>query len=231
MKIVKVPSDLGSLGRNKTKKAADAKLQDMFGGGKKPLGLLDEKPEEEKDEGLFSWAGSILTTIGEVWPYILIALIIVIIAYLLLTKAWERKDLEKNAQKWWAVLLGSKKESRTFLSLFFGVSILLILIMYPLVKLSQEDTPKADVSGETQGVQDSIVARGLLLRVLPKATSQGYLIYAEQDSNSKPIYTANDGEEFDVIDETENWYKVVVDNDIQGWIQKSSIKSVTQKKE
>ena len=190
-----------------------------------------EEPKEGEDKGFFYSIGSILTTIKDVWPYILIALIIVIIAYLLLTKAWERKDLEKNAQKWWAVLLGSKKESRTFLSLFFGVSILLILIMYPLVKLSQEDTPKADIEGETQGVQDSTVAGGLLLHVLPRSTSQGYVIYAEQDSNSKPIYTANDGEEFDVIDETENWYKVVVDNDIQGWIQKSSIKSVTQKKE
>ena len=187
-----------------------------------------EEPTEEKEEGFFSFIGSIFTTVFDIWPYILIALIIVIVAYLLLDKAWKRKDLEKNAQKWWAVLLGSKKETRTFLSLFFGVSILLILIMYPLVRLSQEDTPKADIEGDTQGVQDSTVAGGLLLHVLPRSTSQGYLIYAEQNSNSKPIYTANDGEEFEVIDETEGWFKVKVSEDIIGWLEKTSVRSVTK---
>ena len=188
----------------------------------------DEQPQEEEKDGFFAKIGSIFRGIGDVWPYILIALIIVLLAYFLLEKAWKRKDLEKNANKWWAILLGSRKESRAALSLFFGLGILLILLFFPLVKLSQEDTIRADVDGETQGVQRDNTAGGLLLHVLPRATKYGYLIYKEQDLESEPIYTANDGEEFKVIDETNEWFKVEVNKDITGWLHKTSVRSVTK---
>ena len=77
--------------------------------------------------------------------------------YIVLTQLWKAKVLKKYLNKWWAIVLGSKMISRAALSLVFGLTSLLLLILLPLTKLDHEDVLIADVSGETQGVQDTVI--------------------------------------------------------------------------
>lgn len=187
----------------------------------------EEENKEEKSTG-FS-IGSIFKDVSVYLPYILISIVIVLVAYLLIGLMWKRKDLEPKKDKLWAVALGSKKPSRMGLSVVIGVMVLLILLFYPLYnKINERE--KLDVSGETQGATDSKVEMGAL-NVLPTPSQQDFLVYEKEDLNSKVLYQATEGEQFNVVLETENWYQVLLKDGTNGWLPKGLVKStVTEEK-
>lgn len=105
---------------------------------------------------------------------------------------------------------------------------MLILILYPLLSLKHEGYEFED--GETQGAQDSKLEYPTL-NVFPAIEVNGYLIYESASTDSKPLYTANEDEEFDVQEERGDWYKVLLKDGTYGWLQKSIVKSkLTQDK-
>lgn len=185
---------------------------------------IPAEKEETKEETkpVFS-IGSIFKDILPSLPYIAISILIVLISYLLIGLIWRRKDLQSAKEKIWAVILGSKKHSRIGLSFFIGLSILLLLIFYPLVS-EIDHRNELDVNGDTQGVQDNKVEKAYL-NVLPEVTEQEFLIYETQDTNSKVLYKASDGENFEVLNETEKWYQIVLKDGSSGWLEKSLVKS------
>jgi hypothetical protein len=164
----------------------------------------------------------------QTWPYTLIAIMMFVIAYLLLEKLWEGKGRTKKAKSWWGIVLGSKKLSRLGFSFFLSLTILLLLILYPLTKEQYKEPEILDIYGQTQGVADTSIAGGVLLYVLPGQQESKYIIYAQPDTTSRVIYEAQDGEEFSVVEETEGWFKVEIDLTTTGWLNKTAVKDVTK---
>ena len=134
--------------------------------------------------------------------------------------------MEKHREKPWAILLGSKQLTRAALSFAVGFIILVAILLYPTltmeVKEVSEETPLVtEETGETQGVQDTDFS----LNVFPSIEVPRYVVYIEPDTNSEVVYTAMENEEFDVIEETEDWYKVSLEDGNTGWLQKAIVKS------
>jgi hypothetical protein len=188
---------------------------------------IPEEKTEEKESG-FGMLNSILADVKENLPYILIAVIFLIAIYYLLEKMWRMKDLRQKTEKWWAILLGSKKYSRMVLSFILALQIMLILILYPLLSLKHEGYEFED--GETQGAQDSKLEYPTL-NVFPSIEVKGYLLYESPNTNSKSIYTAGEDERFEVEEESGDWYKVLLKDGTYGWLQKSIIKAIEKKSE
>ncbi len=188
------------------------------------VNIPGEDKEDTEEEKTGFQIGSIFSNFKETLPYILISIIIVLVAYLLITLMWKRKDLQYAKEKIWAVMLGSKKYPRYVLSFVIGLLTLLVLIFYPLV--SQESiVTEVNEEGETQGVQD--IQNPNPLNVIPGDKLKKYVIYEEDDINSKVIYEAQEGETFNVIQETDQWYTVELSDTRIGWLQKNMVKSTT----
>ena len=190
----------------------------------------EKTPDEEVEKTPF--INSIMGDIGSNLQHILISIFILIIVYILLDLIWKKKDLKEETQKWWAVLLGSKTLTRALLSFFIALQIMLILILYPLVGMDRKNIPNTPEveeteSGETQGVKD---VKYKPLDVLPSIEVDGYNIYEKADTNSKVIYIARENETFDVVEERDGWYKVLILDDdyeiLYGWLPQSIVKSV-----
>lgn len=190
----------------------------------------EKTPDEEVEKT--SFINSIMGDIGSNLQHILISIFILIIVYILLDLIWKKKDLKEETQKWWAVLLGSKTLTRALLSFFIALQIMLILILYPLVGMDRKNIPNTPEveeteSGETQGVKD---VKYKPLDVLPSIEVDGYNIYEKSDTNSKVIYIARENETFDVVEERDGWYKVLILDDdyeiLYGWLPQSIVKSV-----
>ena len=185
--------------------------------------------DTQDDQKTTTGISSVIKDILPLLPYILISVVIVLSAYLLLGLMWKRQDLQYAKDKVWGAVLGSKKYTRYGLSLVIGLSVLLILLWYPVVsEISQRD--RLDINGQTQGVQDTKLVDGSL-NVLPNNSVHEYPIYQEQDRDSKIIYKANEGEKFNVINETDDWYQVTLQNGGTGWLEKALVKSTEVKEE
>ncbi|HQA87955.1 MAG TPA: SH3 domain-containing protein [Candidatus Dojkabacteria bacterium] len=175
-----------------------------------------------KNEEKATFIGSLSNDIQKIWPYILIPIIIFIIIFILLEKLWKKNSLEDSKEKWWGVLLGSRRYSRVALSLFISLEILSLAILYPL---ANDKGKKEEIeNGQTQGVQDIKVEYPQLI-VSPPISVNKYPIYKEADINSEIIYEANEDEKLTVIEETNDWYKVSLQNNTNGWLPKSLAKS------
>ena len=179
-----------------------------------------EKPTENEEKTTF--IGSLSNDIQKIWPYILIPIIIFIIIFILLEKLWKKNSLKDSKEKWWGVLLGSKKYSRVALSLFISLEFLSLAILYPLAK--DKEIKEDSKNGQTQGVQDIKIEYPQLI-VSPPISVNKYPIYKEADINSEIIYEAGDDENFTVIEETADWYKISLKNNTDGWLLKSFVKS------
>ena len=181
-----------------------------------------EEPSENNKTEEATFISSLSKDIQKAWPYILISVVAFIIIYILLERMWKKDNLKESKEKWWGVLLGSRKYSRIVLSLFVSLEILFLAILYPLAK---DKEIKEDVkNGQTQGVQDIKIEYPQLI-VSPPISVNKYPIYKEADINSEIIYEANEDEKLTVIEETNDWYKVSLQNNTNGWLPKSLAKS------
>lgn len=186
------------------------------------MNVPTKQPSENEEAEEITFIGSLSKDIQKVWPYILISIATFIIIYILLERLWRKKNLKDNKEKWWGVLLGSKKYSRMALSLFVSLEILFLAILYPLAK--NKETKEDAKNGQTQGVQDIKVGYPQLI-VSPPISVNKYPIYKEANINSEVIYEANENENFTVLEETADWYKVSLNDNTNGWLLKSLIKS------
>lgn len=55
-----------------------------------------------------------------------------------------------------------------------------------------------------------------------------YKVYKQSNLNSAVIYLASEGEEFTVIEELPEWYRVYLPNGIDGWLPKINVKNTVQ---
>lgn len=194
--------------------------------------IREEKVEEDGDEkspliaGFIDFFRNNRAFVIVIFISILLAIIIEILTYILTGKLWEKEKMEKHREKPWAILLGSKQLTRAALSFAVGFIILVAILLYPTltmeVKEVSEETPLVtEETGETQGVQDTDFS----LNVFPSIEVPRYIIYQEANTESEVVYKAMEDEEFDVLEETEDWYKVSLDNGGEGWLEKRIVKS------
>jgi SH3-like domain-containing protein len=81
-------------------------------------------------------------------------------------------------------------------------------------------------SKEVQGVQDK-AKEDTVLTVFPAIEVKKYPIHIDPNSGSLVLYEASEDEEFKVIDEIENWYRIELPDGQTGWLSKSKVKSQT----
>lgn len=184
---------------------------------------INNIPGEKVEEDKTSFVGSIFNDVKENLPLISVSAISLLLIYYLIGKMWSMKELKSLTTKWWAILLGSRKYSRLMLSFFIALQIMLILILYPLLSLKSEEIEFEN--GETQGVQDNKVDN-IPLNVFPSIEVKVYPVYESPNTGARTIYTAVENEKFNVVEETDDWYKVLLEDNTYGWLQKSTIKSV-----
>lgn len=83
-----------------------------------------------------------------------------------------------------------------------------------------------DLSNELEKTEIEPTAVPEPLLVKSNENHQGFLVYAEQNTASKVVYEAEDGESFNVLEENSRWYRILLPTGIDGWLLKSSVKSV-----
>jgi hypothetical protein len=158
--------------------------------------------------------------------YLLIAIVIEVIVFILLERLWRKKHDSKKKEKIGPLLLGSKTTTRAALSFAVGFLLFLSLVLYPLLTMEKKPAKELEIAmGETQGVQDTKINDEALLRVFPPIEVKGYLVYSEPNINSLVLYEASEDEQFNVIAEIEDWYKVQIPDGGTGWLNKAVIKS------
>ena len=173
---------------------------------------------------IFDKVGLVFTDFNDYLPYVIFAIMSMIVSYLLLEKAWKKSTRVKKSSKpkkstFWQILLGREKYSRAGLSLVIGCLVFALTISYTVLTSETEQAPTEDV----QGVQDEKPEGSL--NVLPEEQTYRYVVYEEDDINSKIIYVAQEGETFNVLQETEQWYTVELSDERIGWLPKTMVKS------
>lgn len=153
---------------------------------------------------------------------IILAIIMEILTYMLTGKLWEKEKFARHREKPWAVFLGSKKYARAALSFAVGFIILLGILLFPALTIREAEVEIPETAmGETMGVEDVDFS----LMVFPPIEVPRYLIYTEANTDSDVVYKAMEDEEFDVIEETDDWYKVSLEDGSTGWLEKRIVKS------
>lgn len=143
-----------------------------------------------------------------------------ITTYLVSGKIWAKKLAEGIILKSRVFRLGSNKYARAAFAFAMGFLIFLIAAIHPfIVKVLDRNT-----NSETLGVQDLGEADSSLEVVNPSIPIE-YNIYEYPDEDSRILYIASDGEQFNVIEERDGWYKVQLYENTSGWLKKSIVKS------
>lgn len=168
--------------------------------------------------------GLVFTNFNDYLPYIIFAIMSMIVSYLLLEKAWKKSTKVKKGSKpkkstFLQTILGREKYSRAALSLVIGCLVFALTVSYTVINSETEETPSEDV----QGIQDEKPEGSL--NVLPEKQTDRYVVYEEDDINSKVIYVAQEGETFNVLQETDEWYTVELSDKRIGWLLKDIVKS------
>jgi hypothetical protein len=90
-----------------------------------------------------------------------------------------------------------------------------------------QEIEESQVVPEVQGVTTSDVERTEVVAqpvvVGDKNKPDGFFVYVEPNSKSQVIYVANSGETFSVLDQQDEWYKVLLTNGDVGWLMKKDI--------
>jgi len=196
------------------------------------VNILDPVQQvSEEDEkiplisGIMDWIRENRTFIIFISFAILVALLIEMIAYIINGKLWEKEKFRKHQEKPWALLLGSKKYTRAALSFGVGFIIFLALVLYPAVTVDHTPGIESEIAmGETQGVEDYDFS----LTVFPSIEVPRYVVYQEANTESEVVYKAMEDEKFDVLEETEDWYQVSLENGEEGWLEKRFVKAESQ---
>jgi len=170
------------------------------------------------------------------WTYVAsigVASVFEISTYTLISSIWTKglrikgKNIPpKNKKKWWKLLFGSMESTRMALS--FGLGFIVFVVMSSL--LNTKDIKRiefAELTNDTQSVQGvkDTVLDDPILKVFPPIELDKYLVYEYPNNTSSVIYEAAENEKFDVIEENEDWYKILLPNNKLGWLQKSIVKS------
>ena len=114
------------------------------------------------------------------------------------------------------------------MAISFGLAFIVFIVLSSF--LNTRDIKRieyAEISTDTesvQGIQDNIFIDSTL-KVFPPIELSKYLVYEYPDTTSSVIYEAAENEKFDVLEENEDWDKVLLPNNDLGWLQKSIIKS------
>jgi len=161
--------------------------------------------------------------------WILAGIIAAIIVYFLIDRLWKDKSAE-DKEKATAVALGSKSSTRQVLSIAFGFLVFLGLFSAAISELEVKQVPVNDSKKEVQGVEDSIIKSEPMLNVLPSpAADASYPVYSQPNTSSKVLYQAKDGETFKVLEVSNGWYKVTLNDGSIGWISETIVKSTHNK--
>ncbi len=196
----------------------------MFGSAFIPM--IESTPVQTgKDTQILSKLRLVFTDFNDYLPYIIFALMTVIVSYLLLEKAWRKskkvkKDSKPKKSTFLQILLGREKASRITLSLIIGVVVFASSIYYTVVTFKTEEIDNSQK--DVQGVSDE---KDPAVNVIPEEQTYRYVVYQEDDLNSEIIYVAQEGETFNVLQETDEWYTVELSDNRIGWLSKSIVKS------
>ncbi len=196
----------------------------MFGAAFVPM-IKTSPIQTEQGTEIFSKLKLIFTSFSDYLPYIIFAIMTAIVTYLLLDKAWRKstkakKDSTPKKSTFLQILLGREKFSRATLSLVIGLIVFVSSIYYTVVTFKTEEVDNSQK--DVQGVSDE---KDPAVNVIPEEKTYRYVVYEEDNLNSKVIYVAKEGETFNVIQETEDWYTVELSDKRIGWISKEIVKS------
>lgn len=109
--------------------------------------------------------------------------------------------------------------------ILFSFTFIIVFALYqvisgyrtPSVEFKESEEEKVEEeyeSTEVEGVKTSVV----------KDNKVYYKIFAENDASSEAIYLAKEGENFELIEESGDWYKIKLPHDGIGWVHVSSVK-------
>lgn len=119
-------------------------------------------------------------------------------------------------------LASNIKYPQAVISFMLAFIVFLSFIFIPIIR---KDPPSRSTIPQVKGLSISENQESTL-NVLPPISVKRYLIYEQPDTSSKSIYTASEDEKFNVVDENNDWYKIILGNQDIGWLQKSIVKSV-----
>lgn len=177
---------------------------------------------------IFEKVQTVFTTFNDYLPYIIFSIMAMIVSYLLIEKCWRKSNKIKKGSKpkkstFLQIILGRDKFSRVALSLVIGVVVFSLTVSYTVLTFKTEETD--DTQQDVQGAQD--IQNPNPLNVVPEEQTYRYVVYEEDDINSKVIYVAQEGETFNVLQETDEWYTVELSDSRIGWLPKQMVKSTT----
>lgn len=193
--------------------------------------------EAEKEEGVFSDA---LGFARDYWPYLVGGLVLIAVAYFILSKLWSTEKFSTIKTKRWSIFLGSKVFSRILISIF--ISSLLVLATWYLVNsfiIGSDDSldmVEVEEGSSIEIVEDDVKGASIVnveeedvdpfvVNVRDRDGEIVYPIYEKPDFGSDVVYQAKEDEEMAVLEERANWYRVLIDGQIDGWLDKSMVKS------
>jgi hypothetical protein len=205
---------------------------------------INNVPTQKSNEEEVSENPSYILSVGDFFreykTYIMFmfaGILISVLLYILMGTLWRRKEEEeekkkkskkgtKKKEKLIPLLLGYKPSTRAALSVGVGMIIFFGLIIYQVTTLKPIVVQNIVTQKEVQGVKDYVFEMtNPVLRVFPPIEVPLYVVYAQPDSSSDILYEAKENEDFTVLDEIEEWYKVLLPNGSSGWLNKSVIKS------
>lgn len=88
-----------------------------------------------------------------------------------------------------------------------------------------QEQPTVETSPQVEGLAtESQDSDGISsLNVVPATEDGKYKVYKEDDLSSAVIYLADQGEEFNVIEERSQWYRIQLEDGTDGWLPKQNV--------
>ncbi len=194
----------------------------------------------EESTGVMSDA---LTFVKEYWVYIVASVLMVAVIFLLLTRIWNMSRLEELKLKSVSKFLGATTWSRVLISIllsailvgasWYVVNTFLITeevnVLDEVEVVIEEGTELEVVEDEVKGVSTvNTLEEDLDSFVVSVRDADGdvvYPIYESPDFGSDVIYNAKEGEDLAVLEERANWFRVLIGGQVDGWLDKSMVKS------
>jgi hypothetical protein len=107
---------------------------------------------------------------------------------------------------------------------FAGIGIYLTFINNAQKQVKNEVPSSGSVQGDTTTKNQNGKIEKVKINKVPEEIK--YYVYEKPDVNSSVIHVALEGENFTVIDENSQWYRIELLPNLDGWIQKNNIKKV-----
>jgi hypothetical protein len=152
----------------------------------------------------------------------LVALTVEGVVYTFVSKTYKTKLKKGLAVKGLGSIFARSRLTRATLSFAFGFLVFLGFIFYPMIESKPliQNTDTSVKGAASVSINNS-------LQVVPEPTAKSYSIYERPNTSSAILYTAKENEQFNVINETDGWYEVRLQDQTNGWLEKSIVKSTT----